>query len=61
MLMILIALRRLAGNRKAATATEYGLVLAFVVIAMMVGLVAVADATNAMWGKVSTTVSTVMD
>ncbi|UIJ44078.1 Flp family type IVb pilin [Sphingomonas cannabina] len=54
------ALRRLVGDRKAATAVEYGLILAFIVIAMIVALRAMADATTGMWGMVSDTVSSVM-
>ena len=60
MRIIMTALRRLAGDRKAATAVEYGLILAFIVIAMIVALRAMADATTGMWGMVSDTVSSVM-
>lgn len=50
------ALRRLAGDRKAATAVEYGLILAFIVIAMIAGLTLLADSTAGMWNRVSTRV-----
>lgn len=60
MRIIMTALRRLVGDRKAATAVEYGLILAFIVIAMIVALRAMADATTGMWGMVSDTVSSVM-
>ncbi|MGK6320092.1 Flp family type IVb pilin [Sphingomonas sp. DT-204] len=54
----LIALRRLAGNRKAATAIEYSLILAFVVIVAIVGLTAMADSTTGMWNRFTSRVAT---
>ena len=41
---------------RAATAVEYGLILALVVLALMASLIAVATATTDMWNNVSTTV-----
>ena len=45
-------------DRRGATAIEYGLILAFVVIAMIVGLTALADSTTGMWNTVDTKVAT---
>ncbi|WP_380781171.1 Flp family type IVb pilin [Sphingomonas sp. R86520] len=47
------ALRDLRG----ATAIEYGLIIAFVVIAMIVGLTTLAGSTTAMWNTVDTKVA----
>ena len=52
------AITRLLGDRRGATAIEYGLILAFVVIAMIVGLTALADSTTGMWNTVDTKVAT---
>lgn len=46
-------LRRLAGNRRGATAIEYGLIVSLVVIAMVAALKGVADTTTGMWNNVS--------
>lgn len=40
-------------DRRAATAIEYGLILAFVVIGMIFGLTALGSATSGMWNTVS--------
>lgn len=53
------ALRRLgafARDRRGATAVEYGLILALVVLAMMSALVGVGDVTSNMWSNISTKV-----
>lgn len=44
--------------RRAATAVEYGLILALVVLAMMAALIGLADTTTGMWNNVSTAVRT---
>lgn len=49
-------LRLLARERRGATAIEYGLILALVVLAMMSALIGVADVTTNMWGNISTKV-----
>lgn len=49
-------LRALAGDQRAATAIEYGLILAVVTMAMMGALVGVADVTTNMWGNISSKV-----
>ena len=50
-------LKRLMFDRRAATAVEYGLILALVVLAMFSALKATADSTIAMWNMVSTRVA----
>jgi len=46
-------IRALIGDQKGATAIEYGLILALVVIAMMMALFGLADVTTSMWRNVS--------
>lgn len=46
----------LIGDRKAATAVEYGLILALVVMALMAGLQALSGSTSSLWGNISTKV-----
>ncbi|WP_254784432.1 Flp family type IVb pilin [Sphingomonas sp. OK281] len=45
-------------DKRGATVIEYGLILAFVFIAMIIGLTALANTTTDMWGNVSTKVAT---
>ena len=47
------ALRRLLANQRGATAVEYGLICALIVIVMVVGLNSLANTTISMWGNVS--------
>ncbi len=51
-------LLRALRTTRGATAIEYGLIIAFVVIAMIVGLTALANATTGMWGHVESKVAT---
>ncbi|HMC92866.1 MAG TPA: Flp family type IVb pilin [Allosphingosinicella sp.] len=51
-------IRRLLGDRKAATAVEYGLILSLIVIAIIGGLQMFASTTIGMWNNVSTAVVT---
>jgi len=44
---------RLVASQKGATAVEYGLILAMIVIAMMASLSGFATKTNAMWNRVT--------
>jgi pilus assembly protein Flp/PilA len=46
-------LRRLIHEERGATAVEYGLILAMVVIAMIGALSGIASETTAMWGNVN--------
>ena len=48
---------RLAADQRGATAVEYGLIVALVVIAMIASLAGVADETISMWNHVSDSVS----
>lgn len=50
-------LRSLKRDEKGATAIEYGLILAMVVLAMMAALTNVARKTNNMWSNVSNEVN----
>lgn len=49
---------RLLRCDRAATAVEYGLILALVVLAMMAALIEFASTTTGMWNNVSTAVQT---
>ncbi len=49
-------LRRIMRDQKAATAVEYGLIIAMVVLAMFAALSTVASGTINMWGNISTNV-----
>lgn len=51
-------IRRLIKDRKAATAVEYGLILALIVLAIIGGLQMFATTTINMWNNVSTAVVT---
>ncbi|WP_375392670.1 Flp family type IVb pilin [uncultured Sphingomonas sp.] len=50
-------LRRLAGNQRGATAVEYGLILAGIVLAMFGALQTLGNTTTSMWNDVSTKVT----
>jgi pilus assembly protein Flp/PilA len=47
-------IKRLISDQSGATAIEYGLILALIVLAMLSGLQAFADGTITMWETVST-------
>jgi pilus assembly protein Flp/PilA len=47
-------IRKLVKNRKGATAIEYGLIAALVVITMIASFTQVARTTTDMWGNVNT-------
>lgn len=49
-------LARLVANQRGATAVEYGLILAFMVVALIFGLSNLGIATSGMWDRVSTKV-----
>jgi pilus assembly protein Flp/PilA len=53
-------LRSLGTSERGATAIEYGLICALIVIAMMAGLKSLGGGTNGMWGKLQTKVNTYM-
>ena len=50
--------RRLVVNRNGATAIEYGLIVALIVIAMIAALQNLAGSTIQMWNDVNTKVAT---
>lgn len=51
--MIIDLLRRLTRSSKGATAVEYGLIVALIVVAAMGAIVSVADTTINMWNNVA--------
>ena len=52
MLVIPSICRRLVRDQRGATAIEYGLIAALIVIAMMTGLSKLGGGANGMWGKI---------
>lgn len=50
-------LRMLGRDSRGATAIEYGLIAALIVIAMMGGLRTLGGGANGMWGKIGSEVS----
>jgi len=44
---------RIARDTKAATAVEYGLIVALIFLAILVGVVSLASTTSGMWNNVS--------
>ena len=56
--LVIRTIVRAIRDRRGATVIEYGLILAFVFIAMIIGLTALANTTTDMWGNVSTKVAT---
>jgi len=51
-------IHRVARDTKAATAIEYGLICALIVLAIMAALLALGTVTSDMWNNVSTKVQT---
>jgi len=49
-------LRMLGVDARGATAIEYGLIAALIVVAMMAGLTALGGGSAGMWGKISSEV-----
>ncbi len=54
------AICRLRDDQRGATAIEYGLIAALIVLGMMGGLSMLGGGANGMWGKLSTNVQTYM-
>jgi pilus assembly protein Flp/PilA len=52
-----LSLKRLLRDDRGATAVEYGLIVALIVIAMMAALNGVANESNGLWATVSNKVS----
>jgi pilus assembly protein Flp/PilA len=53
-------LRTFRADRRGATAIEYGLIAALIVIAMMSGLSSLGGGVGGMWGKLGNTANTYM-
>ncbi len=53
-------LRKLCADAGGATAIEYGLIAALIVIAMMTGLQSLGGGVGGMWGKLGNTTNTYM-
>jgi pilus assembly protein Flp/PilA len=53
-------LRMLGADQRGATAIEYGLIAALIVIAMMTGLQSMGGGVGGMWGKLSNSANTYM-
>lgn len=53
---MILRLRKLLGDRRGATAVEYGLILAVVVLAAFGAIQELAGTTTGMWNDVSTKV-----
>ncbi|WP_425442824.1 Flp family type IVb pilin [Sphingomonas spermidinifaciens] len=51
--------QRLLADRRGATAVEYGLIVALVVIAIIAAVMSVASVTTTMWNNVNTRVDDV--
>lgn len=60
MIAIRTMLRKLRRDERGATAIEYGLICALIIIAMMSGLSALGGGVNGSWGKLQTNVSSHM-
>ena len=56
MIAIRMTLRRLRSDKRGATAIEYGLIAALIVIAMMAGLSSLGGGMGGMWTKINTAV-----
>ena len=56
MIAIRMNLRRLRSDRRGATAIEYGLIAALIVVAMMGGLSTMGGGVGGMWTKISSAV-----
>ena len=57
---IRMILRKLRADQRGATAIEYGLIAALIVVAMMGGLSAMGGGSAGMWGKIQQNVSNAM-
>jgi pilus assembly protein Flp/PilA len=53
-------LRKLCANEHGATAIEYGLIAALIVVAMMGGLQSLGGGVGGMWGKLGNSTNTYM-
>ncbi|HMI20794.1 MAG TPA: Flp family type IVb pilin [Sphingomonas sp.] len=51
---------KLVRNKRGATAIEYGLIVALIVIVVVVGISALGGSTGGIWGNMTTKASTAM-
>ena len=51
---------KLIGNERGATALEYGLIVALIVIAIVIGISSVGGGTSGIWGNMTNKVSNAM-
>jgi len=58
---MLTLLRQICRDQTGATAIEYGLILAMIVLAMMAALIGVADESNSMWTTIKDRSSEAVD
>jgi pilus assembly protein Flp/PilA len=57
---ILKCLRLLGAEQRGATAIEYGLICALIVVAMTAGVHTLAGGSASMWGRILTNISAIM-
>ena len=60
MIAIRTRTRTLGADQRGATAIEYGLIAALIVIAMMAGLQSMGGGVGGMWGKLGNSANTYM-
>jgi pilus assembly protein Flp/PilA len=53
-------LRKLGADQRGATAIEYGLIAALIVIAMMAGLESMGGGVGGMWGRIGSSANNYM-
>ena len=60
MIAIRTNMRKLRADKRGATAIEYGLIAALIVLAMMGGLESLGGGVGGMWGKLGSSMNTYM-
>lgn len=60
MIAIRTNMRKLRADKRGATAIEYGLIAALIVLAMMSGLQSLGGGVGGMWGKLGNSMNTYM-
>ena len=60
MIAIRTNMRKLRADKRGATAIEYGLIAALIVLAMMGGLQSLGGGVGGMWGKLGNSMNTYM-
>ena len=54
------AMRMLRADQRGATAIEYGLICALIVLAMIAGATSLAGGSSSMWGRIQSNMTNVM-